>query len=116
MCVSLTLTMFGATLFFQGCMGPMSPMSLPQKVEPPAEPPVAREFWAPLVAKADQDPDDGSVTFLFRDADANLVRVATAACGEGKPNEREGEVLIVRVQHKGVTNFSVGCKEPPSLM
>jgi hypothetical protein len=115
MCVSITLKMFGASLFFQGCAS-LGPMGLPQKVEPPAEPPVSREFWAPTVAKADQDPDDGSVTFLFRDTEASLVRAAAAACCEGKPNEREGEVLIVRVQHKGVTNFSVGCKEPPSLM
>jgi hypothetical protein len=115
MCVSLTLKMFGASLFIQGCSG-LGLTSLPQKVEPPAEPPVAREFWAPLVAKADQDPEDGSVTYMFRDADADLVRVATAACGEGSPKERDGEVLIVKVQHKGITNFSVGCKDPPSTM
>jgi hypothetical protein len=87
MCVSLTLKVFGATLFFQGC-ATMEPISLPQKAAPPAEPPIAREFWAPLVAKADQDPEDGSVTILFRDAQANLVRAAIAACGEGTPRER----------------------------
>ena len=115
MCVSLTLKMFGATLFFQGCVS-MEPIALPQKVEPPAEPPVSREFWAPMVAKADQDPDDGSITYLFKDADGNLVRAAVATCGDGTPREREGEVLIIRVQHKGLTNFSVGCKEPPPVM
>jgi len=115
MCVSITLKMFGASLFIQGCSG-LGLTSLPQKVEPPADPPVSREFWAPMVAKADQDPEDGGITILFRDAEANLVRAAVAACGDGKPNEREGEVLIVRVKHKDVTNFSVGCKEPPSTM
>jgi hypothetical protein len=115
MCVSLTLKLFGATLFFQGC-ATMEPISLPRKAEPPAEPPIAREFWAPLVAKADQDPEDGSVTILFRDAQANLVRAAVAACGEGTPREREGEVLIVRVEHKGLTSFSVGCADPPKVM
>src|SRR5262245_2944071 len=115
MCVSITLKMFGASLFFQGCAS-LGPIALPQKVEPPAEPPVSREFWAPMVAKADVDPDDGSIAFLFRDAEANRVRSAVATCGDGMPKEREGEVLIVRVQHKGLTNFSVGCKEPPAAM
>jgi hypothetical protein len=115
MCVSFTMTIFGATLFFQGC-ATMAPVSLPQKVEPPANPPVMSEFWAPMVSKADQDPDDGSVTFLFRDAESNLVRAAIATCGDGTPKEREGEVQIIRVRHKGLTNFSVGCKEPPKVM
>src|SRR5438552_10438140 len=80
MCVSLTLKIFSATLFFQGCAS-IEPVSLPQRVEPPPVPPIKSEFWAPMVAKADPDPEDGSVTVLFRDADADLVRAAIAACG-----------------------------------
>jgi hypothetical protein len=68
------------------------------------------------VAKADQDPEDGSVTVLFKDAPANLVRAAVAACGDGTPRERAGEVLIVRVEHKGLTSFSVGCQDPAKVM
>src|SRR4051812_13633322 len=89
MCVTLTVKMFGAALFFQGCVT-MEPITLPQKVAPPP-PPITTQDWAPLVAKADAD-DDGSITYLFRDL-GGRVRTAVANCGDTMPKEDDGKVM-----------------------
>jgi hypothetical protein len=112
MCMSLTLKMFGASLFVQGCIG-SEPASLRGIAEPSA-PAVTSEDWAPLVAKGDPE-EDGSITYLFRDP-AGRVRPAVATCGDTMPNEREGNVRIVQTRMKSLTVYSVGCTEPPKMM
>jgi hypothetical protein len=103
---------FGASLFFQGCMN-AEPTSLPQKVEPPA-PAITTEDWSPLVAKADAD-DDGSTTYLFRDV-GGRVRPAVANCGDAMPKEADGKVMITQIKHKNLTVYTVSCTEPPKIM
>jgi hypothetical protein len=112
MCLSLTIKIFGTSLFFQGCVN-AEPTSWPSKVEPPA-PPVVTEDWAPMVAKADAE-EDGSLTFLFRDF-SGRIRPAVATCVDSTPNEREGEVRIKQIKHKDLTVYSVSCAETPKVM
>ncbi len=112
MCMSLMLKMFGASLFFQGCMN-AEPVSLPGPAAAPA-PAVTSEDWAPLVAKGDAE-EDGSITYLFRDP-TGRVRPAVATCIDAIPNEREGNVRIVQTKLKTLTIYSVACAEPPKVM
>ena len=112
MCLTLTFKVFGATLFFQGCID-VEQKSLPQKLDPPA-PPTRIEDWAPIVAKADVD-DDGSITYFFRDT-GGRVRPAVAACGDTMPKEEDGKVMIARIQHKKLTAYAVSCMGPPKIM
>ena len=112
MCLTVTLKVFGTTLFFQGCVN-VEPVAFPQKVEPPP-PAIITEDWAPMIAKADPD-DDGSVTYFFRDT-GGRVRPAIANCGDATPKEEEGRVMITRVENKNLTVYTVACKEPAKIM
>jgi hypothetical protein len=107
--MTVTFKLFGALFYFQGCLN-ADAANLPQKVEPPP-PPTISEAWAPLIAKADPD-EDGSITYLFRDADGR-VRPAVATCQDTKPKEEDGKVLIMQIRHRDVTSYGVACAIPP---
>jgi hypothetical protein len=110
--LTLAFKLFGASLFFQGCMN-ADASSVPTKAEPPA-PAVKSEDWAPLVAKADPE-EDGSITYLFRDV-AGRVRPAIATCADAMPKEGEGKVMITQMRHKDLTIYTVSCADPPKVM
>jgi hypothetical protein len=112
MCLTLMFKVFGASLFFQGCLSG-EPTALPQKADS-VVPPVTTEEWAPIIAKADPE-EDGTVTYLFRDA-AGRVRPAVALCGDDVPKEEDKKVMITKVQHKDVTAYSVSCMPAPKVM
>jgi hypothetical protein len=112
MCVTLAFKLFGASIFFQGCMNADS-ATVPVKAEPPAAA-IKSEDWAPLVAKADPE-EDGSITYLFRDV-AGRVRPAIATCADGAPKEADGKVMIAQMRQKDFTIYTVSCGDPPKVM
>jgi len=112
MCVTLAFKLFGASLFFQGCMN-ADTATVPIKGEPAAAA-ITSEDWAPLIAKADAE-EDGSITYLFRDA-AGRVRPAIATCSDGMPKEADGKVMITQMRRKDFTIYTVSCADPPKIM